>query len=156
MRFAVVPNIPLETGENIEAGRKVTIYDVSPYAVKREQLGLTPTHNGTEVSIFGSQDLDPKRHPAFKQKLKFFLPCVRRRTVELHEFDSTMMDADNIILVKVRFRCTRGAGWCIYSLAYLLLDIKFTRKQPRHGDLDDVRIFLLRPQSEISYPHEYY
>jgi hypothetical protein len=106
MRFVVVPNVfrfrfP-DAGEDIDAKRRVTIYDVSPYTVKREQLGLTPSHGGTEVSIFGSQHLDPERHPAFKQKLKFFLPCVRRQTVGLHRFDNTMMDADNIILVKVR------------------------------------------------------
>lgn len=100
MKFVVAPHTQ-EDAEGNE-GRRVTLYDLSPNAVKRVQLGLTPVHEGTTVTVLEEQSLSLRRHPAFAERLEFFLPAVKRQTNALHEFDSAMMDADNIILIKVR------------------------------------------------------
>jgi len=97
MRFITVPDNSEVAGEN-EMGRRVTVYDFSPYAVKRAQMNPSPP--GVIVSILGEQTLTPNQDNAFGQVLRLNLPCVRRRTVESHVFDSAMMDAESIILVK--------------------------------------------------------
>jgi hypothetical protein len=106
MKFVVVPHsIPnLEAAQGDDrAGprRKVTVYDFSPAAIRREKAGLNPqgNHPGIEVDVLEGQS---HSEPAFNGgRVEGSLQCVRRRTTLGHSFISAMMDADNIILVKV-------------------------------------------------------
>ena len=121
-RFVVVP-LPQHDPSNPQShnSRSVGVYEFSPYLVKRAQLGYpsapdlvrSPSNfheqNGGEEGedakvssvLFGTQSFDRQRHPIFKDEMKFHLPCIRRKTSELFQYDRVMLDADGIIFVKV-------------------------------------------------------
>jgi len=104
-KFVVVPSEDPSSNEEIEnhaaPKRKVTVYDFSATAVRREQAGLNSnsSHPGVEVDIIAPSSATV---PIFGISVDSSLLCVRRRTVEGHAFVTPMMDGDNIILLKPR------------------------------------------------------
>ena len=111
----IIHSLPIRKDENGNEGFPVTIYDLSPYTVKRHQLGLMPSCEGVTVEVLGEQDIHSGSFlvgfsPISSSSISsFHLPAIKIQTKELHMFDSAMIDGDNIILIKVR----------IFSLVYL-------------------------------------